>query len=474
MAQFIYQSICHQVIKAINDGILQHGDKLDSVRSLAKKRNIGLSTAVQVYRELEKQGWVHAEPKKGYFVKQPTNVSSHSYGRSFIRSKNLNLLPFASAVQYSLSTPDVLSLSCTAPSTVVDSELLLNKFHRKALTARPYQLKIQEPIESSSGLRGEIAKHFLKSGQVIHPDEILITNGRIDGLSIALQACKLFGGKVAIEAPSSFFFRAVLQQFKIDVVAIPMQSDFEQELKLLDEAHQQEAFSAYLFNPNFNDPTGRLLSVNEKLSLIKWAEKSGIILIEYDRGELYFDNGRPPSIASLLSPSSKVKVISIADFYDTVSDRLALGYIVCKNSYQECLFSKQVATEEPMIAVQSVVLELFQSGQYQKLLNQIRSRLRQQKIWMTRILKELLGELLYISDPCGGPCLWLALPEEKSSRTLWENLLKKKIAIAPGCLFLKAGSFENYFRVTFALPWNDEMEREINVLAEVIKSYVES
>ena len=66
----------------------------------------------------------------------------------------------------------------------------------------------------------------------------------------------------------------------------------------------------------------------------------------------------------------------------------------------------------------------------------------------------------------GGPCLWLQLPDKKSSEALFNLLIKHKVSIAPGKMFLSSHEFESYFRLTFALPWDDSMVKGIDLLVE--------
>jgi len=199
--------------------------------------------------------------------------------------------------------------------------------------------------------------------------------------------------------------------------------------------------------------------------------------IKYDRGDLYFSGQRPAPLTTLLSENSNCQIITIADFYDTVSDRLGMGYLICKNTYKQCVFSQQATSDYPMVSLQLMLLELFKTGHYQKLLTKIRGQLTQQCVWMKRILTEQLrleiesGEL-YISEPSGGPCLWIGLPEGYSSHLLWEKLIEQNIAIAPGGMFVKQEVFERYFRVTFGLPWDEEMGRGVELLAKTIKLYL--
>ena len=468
MAQFKYQQHCNAIIAAINDGTLQHGDKLESVRALAKRGGIGVSTAAHVYSELERQGWVKAVPKKGYFVFRPKAAVTPSYGEHFVGSSDLRALPLQTAVQYSLSMHDVLPLSCTAPSSVLDAEQMLNTAHRSALKARPYQLIYSDYHEDTTALRKAIAAHLYKDGIQVQPNDILLTNGRSDGLAIALRACGLLQGTVAIEAPSSYFFQAVLQQHGVETLAIPMQPGFDDELALLDKAHKQSGFGAYLFNPNYNDPTGRVLTVEQKRQFIEWAMKAGVTLIEYDRSELHFGEHRPVTTSALVDRHERCRVISISDFYDTLSDRFGLGYLICRNTRQDCELSGQIASESPLMASQQMMLSMLASGAYRRHVNKLRRQLASQCQRMQAILEPVLDERVYISRPEGGPCLWIGLPEGYSSQDLWQRLIEQKVAIAPGCLFTNTPQFDHYFRVTFGLPWDDWMEQGVHALGRTM------
>jgi DNA-binding transcriptional MocR family regulator len=478
MSDFIYRKICNEIIQAIRAGTLHEGEKLDSLRKLANKRQVGVSTISHAYAELEIAGWIYAVEKKGYFVSnkygQLVSKTSQSYGDSFLNYKELTKLPLENALQYSFNDPNILPLSCTAPSTVVDAENLLNQLHRKAIKHRPYRMLMQDPIEGIKPLREEIAKHYLNSGQIIVQKDILITNGRKDGLSTVIHALKLQKSCIAIEAPSSFFFQSIIKQYDITTTAVPMQPDFSNELELLNQAFQAEPFSAYLFNPNFNDPTGRVLTLDEKEKLIAWAEKNGVALIEYDRSELHFSGQRPKSVSSLLTPDSKCKVVSIVDFYDTISPSISLGYIICRNTYQECLFAKQINSEEPSICLQNIIFEMLRSGKYQKFVNNVRKQLAVQCDKLRLALKAHTAGVLIINEPKGGPCLWVALPQGYSSQDLWHYLIKYNLAIAPGCMFISSIKFDNYFRVTYGLPWDAKMQVGVVNLAKYLNTFIES
>ena len=67
-ARPIYAQIVDNLQKGIAAGVLQHGDKLPSVRELAAELAINPNTIQRAYRELEMQGYVASVPGKGCFV----------------------------------------------------------------------------------------------------------------------------------------------------------------------------------------------------------------------------------------------------------------------------------------------------------------------------------------------------------------------------------------------------------------------
>ncbi|AQS38338.1 transcriptional regulator, GntR family [Shewanella psychrophila] len=474
MAKFKYQKIVDEIIRAIESGIFSNKlccNKLESVRRYAKDKGVGVSTVTQAYYELERLGWIYSEPKRGYFIASREMLKQPDYGSNINRIHGQ--LELANAVQYSFNDPDILPLSCTAPCTVIDQELLLNRLHKQVLKHRPYKLLMQDPIWGIPELRFEICRHLLRSGQVFLKEQVLITNGRQEGLLLALSAAKAIGKAVAVESPVSFYFQAILKQFNADVIEVPMQGSYADELVLLSKAHKEQCFDTYLVNPNFADPTGRVLSVEDKNALIEWASEHDVTLIEYDRGELYFGLARPVTIASLVTQSRSCRVISIGDFYDTISPTISLGYLICSDTFTACQYAKQTIAEEPSIALQHMVSNLMSSGEYLTLTGKLRAQMNTHYLKMKSLMSSVLDDSVYMSQPTGGPCIWLKLPDEFSSEELWDRVIQEKLSIAPGAMFSFTSNYSCYFRITFALPWNEKMESGVIRLAKVIKDYLE-
>ncbi len=66
----IYEQIQSQILRFVEAGILQSGDRLPSVRQLAQDNGINPNTVAKAYAELEKRGYVYNLPKKGVYIKE--------------------------------------------------------------------------------------------------------------------------------------------------------------------------------------------------------------------------------------------------------------------------------------------------------------------------------------------------------------------------------------------------------------------
>ncbi|MCF2863843.1 PLP-dependent aminotransferase family protein [Pseudoalteromonas sp. Cnat2-41] len=471
MPSFIYQREAEVLAKSINNGQLKQGDRLLSVRDFARERKVGISTAAKIYEHLQRQQLIEARPRSGYYVcARQQSTAQQNFGDKLIPSELISM-PLHKAVQYSFNDADIVPLSCTGPSTVLDNEALLTRAQKRVRRQRPFKLLQDNREAGIDSLRQEIATHYALSQQLINPAEVVITHGRSSALTLALKGLGLSEHKVAVESPSSFFILAHLHHSAQAYVGVPIQPDFETELALLEQARQEHDIRAYIFNPNYQDPTGRLLSEQQKRALLAWAQRHDVALIEYDRGELSFSEFRPPSIASLLDEDSSLAVISICDYSDTLSFALTLGYMLCRNCAADIILTKSVLSEASDIASQELVTHLYRSGDYRRLIRRLRAQLLRQYQQVDEIFNHFGVAHLY-QDIGGGPSLWFELPQGGCSDELWQRLITRRIAIAPGELFMPQIDYARFFRMTFALPWEKTMAQAVHTLAQQLSSYI--
>ena len=273
-----YQQLYQLLVDEISTGKLI--GKLPSVRQFAAIHQVSISTILKAYTELEKQGLVIAEPKRGYFIQPLANLIDDEkpcYGSQSISVKSGK--DIYQAVQYSLNDPELLPLSSTAPSSVVNSEKLLNRIARKCLTQDVFSLNREDPVTGLPELKIALCHNWFNRFGKIKPEQLVITSGRIQSLQTLLIALNLTTKHIAIESPVSFYFRSGLAPHELNITEIPQQQNYDDELKLLDESYNENPFDCYLVNPSFNDPTGRLLSDDNKRALLTWAQMRNVTIL---------------------------------------------------------------------------------------------------------------------------------------------------------------------------------------------------
>lgn len=464
MADFKYQHLQRELEQNIHAGV--YGVKLPSVRSYAKQKQVSISTVQKAYEALERNGLISAEAKKGYFLCQPSDILKANYGKDYQRVSSKDAQE--KQVLLSLNDDSLLPLSSTAPSSVLNNAPLLSKLHKKAFDGSIYQYHIEDEVQGNADLRQTISLYLSRQNNLINPNDIHIVAGRKEALLAGLVAANSLGNTVAVEAPTSFYFQSAITRLCNNIIEIPIQKNYDEEIKLLDKAYLEHRFTCYLVNPSFHDPTGRLLTETQKLALLEWAEKRQVTLIEYDRSELHFGAMKPKSLAHLANSFNNVSLISIQDFFDTVSTRVCLGFVICKNISEAFAQAKHTVTEDPNLHTQNLINELIHTGQYETRLLLLQQTLQQNYLKTQEIFQQNLPKHAKFESIHGGPCIWLYTPE-KSSTEIWQQLIKQNVAIAPGSLFGNNEEFHHYFRFTFALPWNSKLALSMHKICQAVK-----
>lgn len=102
----IYEQIKEQIIKLINCGVYEPGDRLPSIRALASELKLNVNTVKRAFLELEADGVVYSVQGKGVFI------SENALGNSKIKDDALENLKQSvnSAVSKGVSRKEIETL----------------------------------------------------------------------------------------------------------------------------------------------------------------------------------------------------------------------------------------------------------------------------------------------------------------------------------------------------------------------------
>src|SRR5919107_4005201 len=153
--------------------------------------------------------------------------------------------------------------------------------------------------EGDPALRAAVAARLTARGLPTHADELLITSGSQQALTLIATVLLEPGDIVLVEEPS---YLAALQAFQLagaTVVPVPCDDDGLDPQAAAALAERHGARLLYTI-PTFQNPTGRTLPLDRREALVALARRAGFWLLEDDPyGELRYRGEALPALAAL-------------------------------------------------------------------------------------------------------------------------------------------------------------------------------
>lgn len=462
-----YIEVADRIEKLIEKQTLKVGDKLLSVRSLSKQQGISLSTSFQAYYYLESKGLIEARPQSGYYVKFSPK---HAFEIPTCSEPTDEALPISvdemiSSVYHDLRSPNLLSFSLSAPHPSLLPSAKLNKSVVHSLRHSPDHCLGYEHIQGNEELRKQIAKLSLNWGGALSEDDLVVTAGCLEALSFCLRATTKPGDAVATESPTFYGIFRVMQSLGLKVVEVPTDPVTGVDIDYLEQAITRFDIKACLFVPNFNNPIGSCVPDEKKKQLVELLAKKEIPLIEDDiYGEMYFGKTRPRTCKTY---DKKGLVLHCGSFSKSLAPGYRIGWTAAGRYKNTVIQLKRMHNISTNTLAQVSIAHFLQNGRYELHLRRLRKDLHTQCLRYLQAITEFFPEDIRITQPQGGFVLWIEMKIGDGYK-LHKRALKSQIGIAPGQIFSAQGQFQNYFRLSYGLPWSDKIERGLRTLGELM------
>ncbi len=237
-------------------------------------------------------------------------------------------------------------------------------------------------------LRDAIATYLTQARAVqCHPDQILITNGTQQALSLATQLLVSPGDTVALEEPSYLSARRIFASQGANLYPIPVDRE-GMDVDTLAEA--TGPVRLVYVTPSHQFPTGAVLSLSRRLSLLAWAQRQGALILEDDYDSEYRYGGRP--IPALQGLGSGQSVIYLGTFSKVLFPSLRIGYMVLPPALVP-IFSraKWLADRQVPPLEQAVLADFIGEGHLERHIRRMRSLYDQRRQAMVTALQTHFG-----------------------------------------------------------------------------------
>ncbi len=466
---FLYETIANQLQSLIENGVIKVGDKLTSVRQLSKEKKVSLTTAFKAYEELIYRGWVESRPKSGYFVKSTVPLLPDvSYSESRLDNFEENNVSVIHLMKKIFSNEDLIKLSITSPDIDLLPSEKLNKSMREVLQTSPDSCLGYGNAAGNIELRRLICRYLFGPNGYAHQDEVIVTQGCIEALAMSLMTVTKPGDTILIERPAYYSVFHIIKNLNLKVIETEIDPLSGPDLTHIEECLRSEKISAILLTPNFNNPTGSLMSDSDKENLVKMVTKYEVPLIEDDvSGEIYFGLNRPNTCKHY---DKEGWVLYCSSFSKILAPGYRIGWCLpgkFKEPFMEIKLMHTVATASP---TQAAIAQFLQTGRYDLYIRRFRRTLQIQYMQYSDAISKHFPPGTRMTKPNGGFVIWIELPNGSSGIKLSYEALKKGISIFPGTIFCASGGFENFIRVSFGKIFDKTIEESIATLGTLITS----
>lgn len=469
--QPIYLQIRERLRRLIQSGRLQPGEKLPSIRRLAKTVQVSPLTVIEAYGLLEGDNLIQSRPGSGYFVRpaDPPRPNSDfapaqaviiqdqetsGFCQQFLAS--LQVQAEGSRIDFSSGFPQ--------PWDLTD----LQKIARRALAQDPESLFHYGFPQGQPLLQQQIAQLLLQQGLDIAASSIILTNGSQQALALAMGHAVQPGDWVIVEAPTFHGAIALLENLGARMVGIPM-TGTGMNLDLLEQyLHSHRPKLIYTIS-TLHNPTGLTTSQAHRQRLLELANRYDCPIIEDNAYEgLHFEPVPPP----LKAIDAEDRVTYIGTFTKTLIPGLRVGYMVTTGrEHQQILRQKLLHDFHVSTVSQAIVSEYLASGRYRRHLHQLRINHLHHRDVMLQALERYFPEAACWTVPRGGLFLWVQLPEDIALPQLCQEAFAEGVLIASGAAFFPGQQGYPALRLNYSHA-PDAIEAGIEIVGNLLHRHL--
>lgn len=468
MSNTLYEQVAEQLRRQIQNGTYRYGERVPSVRRLSRQVDVSMATVIEAYRLLEDDGLIEARPQSGYYVRSSHPLPAEpAMSQPSGRPTQVNIITLAQQVLRSANAADIVQLGVATPHPDFLPVKTLNRIATAVLRRQAVDVTRYDFPPGRRELRVQIARRMAEAGCAVSPDEIIVTAGCQEALSLTLRAITKPGDTILIESPTFYGTLQTIEAMGLKVVEIPTHPRTGVSLDAIKLALEQWQISACVLTPNFSNPVGALMLDDTKKQLLKLLASFDVPLIEDDiYGELGFSSPRPKAVKSF---DRKHQVFYCSSFSKTVAPGYRVGWVAPPPQFHAKIeHLKYVSTMACATLPELAMAGYLARGGYEHHLRQLRNLCAQHTQRMIEAVSRYFPSDTRVTQPTGGYVLWVELPEKVDALDLHRRALQRKISIAPGPLFSAKQKYRNYIRLSCALPWDNTLDRALFSLGQMV------
>lgn len=369
------------------------------------------------------------------------------------------------------SDPEVISFAAGNPAPEAFPVDDIKRISNEILNKNPILALQYSLTEGYTPLRNVLKERMLKEGNFnSDKDELIITSGAQQSNELCAKVLCDEGDTIICEAPSFIGSLNAFKSYNVNLVGIELEEDGI-NLEKLEEAIKtnQNTKLIYLI-PNFQNPTGRTMSLEKRQLVYELAEKYDIFILEDNPyGDIRFAGEHIQSIKSM---DNDGRVIYSGTFSKVLAPGIRVGYCSApREIISKIVVCKQVSDVHTNIWAQVLAERFLSTCDMENHLCRIRKIYKHKCELMLSEIKKNFSDKIKYTVPEGGLFIWCTLPEGYDMMSFCKRAVEEyKVAVVPGTAFtVNETDKTTSFRLNFSTPTDDEIIKGCELIGKLSK-----
>lgn len=323
--------------------------------------------------------------------------------------------------------------------------------------------------EGDPVLRAAVAARLTARGLPTQADELLITSGSQQALTLLATVLLEPGDRILVEEPS---YLAALQAFALagaEAIPVPCDEDGLDVDAVERLAAQHDAKLLYTI-PTFHNPTGRTLPLDRRRALAALAGRTGLWLVEDDPySELRYAGDPLPALATL--PGAEDRTLALSTLSKVAAPGLRIGWVRTPPELRHPLtVAKQAADLHSSTVDQAAAAHWLTHVDLDAHLHTLRSEYGARRDALLGGLLDALPDGSAHNHPDGGMFVWARLPDSWDAQALMARALEHDVAFVPGYPFFAGPPDHATLRLSFTAHGVEEIHEGLARLGAAVRA----
>lgn len=371
--------------------------------------------------------------------------------------------------------PEVISFAAGNPAPEAFPTERIAEISAELLRDDPI-LALQYSITEGYGPLREFLKGWMTEKGCFHSefDDLIVTSGGQQANELSCKVLLNEGDTLLCESPSFIGSLNAFRSYNVNLKGIEMEDDGINLEKLEETLRNDKNVKVLYLIPNFQNPTGRTMSLAKRKAVYELACRYDFIILEDDPyGELRFAGENIPTIKSL---DTEGRVIYSSTFSKLISPGFRTGFVSAPAPIiQKIVVCKQVSDVHSNIWAQVVSHRFMTTINREEHFNKLRSIYRKKADLMCGYIDSGFSKKISYIKPEGGLFIWCTLPENCDMEAFCKKAVRDyKIAVVPGNSFsINENEKCSSFRLNYSTPANAQIEKGMEILAAMTREMLD-